>query len=582
MSNQAFTAAGDAAEVGIISLDMVGMNSLKRAIDVVDDSGVELLIDAWRAEDGYDPSKGGRPATIQPRTVLALMALLTIEAKPLHIQQAVNIITDRANNQVLRALGLPQRHETDYTTYKGRQAWYEKVYRAWNKVKDVVDPNPTLTYRKRLNTDEFDYLVSLANPEETRKRYLRLTMFTNALIAASVRLLPEEYRDAWTGDVAVDGTPVLAAKTGNPRDRKPKRSSDPDAGWYIREGDHNGDKAKSSARKMYWAYEATIVTQTFPARQDNLPQLIVGMAMDKPGHAPADRAMDALQHLIADETVPKGAFIGDRIYYPMSKPEKLQIPLRKAGYKVMGDLVKGQMGLQATYHGAQLIDGSWYFPGMPARWRDASTLFAAGEMDRDELYDIIDRRQAFALQVKKIHEDGSIDFYSPARGKRAKLKVDGIGVDKSLEGATLRKVFARDLTKEDRNSAVFKQTQIRIPVDAAAKHVQTGPSWGTQEWANTYRRGRNTIESRNALLKNGRMGLGDKTRRLVRGFANATLVTALGIVGVNIHLIQKFLHRVVFDLNTNPSDPVPTQPCKRVSDWNTFGNIAPQAPPAAA
>ncbi len=80
------------------------MNSLKRAIDVVDDSGVELLIDTWRAEDGYDPSKGGRPATIQPRTVLALMALLTIEAKPLHIQQAVNIITDRANNQVLRAL----------------------------------------------------------------------------------------------------------------------------------------------------------------------------------------------------------------------------------------------------------------------------------------------------------------------------------------------------------------------------------------------------------------------------------------------------------------------------------------------
>lgn len=123
------------------------------------------------------------------------------------------------------------------------------------------------------------------------------------------------------------------------------------------------------------------------------PQLIVDMAMDKPGHAPEDRAMDALKHLIADETVPKGAFISDRIYYPMSQPDKLQIPLRKAGYKIMGNLVKGQMGLQATYHGARLIDGSWYFPGMPACWRDASALFADGEMDRDELYDIIDRRQ---------------------------------------------------------------------------------------------------------------------------------------------------------------------------------------------
>lgn len=45
-------------------------------------------------------------------------------------------------------------------------------------------------------------------------------------------------------------------------------------------------------------------------------------------------------------------------------------------------------------------------------------------------------------------------------------------------------------------------------MDAAAKHVQTGQAWGTQEWADAYRRGRNTIESRNALLKNGRMGVG--------------------------------------------------------------------------
>ena len=158
----------------------------------------------------------------------------------------------------------------------------------------------------------------------------------------------------------------------------------------------------------------------------------------------------------------------------------------------------------------------------------------------------------------------------------------GIGVDKSLQCATLRTVFARDLTKEDRNSAVFKQTQIRIPENAAAKHVQTEPAWGTQEWADTYRRGRNKIESRNALLKNGRMGLGNKTRCLIRGFANATRVTALGIVDVNIPLIQMFFHRVVFDLNTNPNDPVPTQPCKRVSDWNTFGNVAPQAPPGCS
>lgn len=134
----------------------------------------------------------------------------------------------------------------------------------------------------------------------------------------------------------------------------------------------------------------------------------------------------------------------------------------------------------------------------------------------------------------------------------------------------MRKVLARDLTKEDRDSAVFKKTQIRIPVDAAAKHIQTGPAWDTQEWADMYSRGRNTIEAVTPFSRTGVWGLGHKTRRLVRRFANATFVTAFGIVGVNIHLIQKFLHRVVFDLNMNPSDPVPTQPCKRLSDWNTL------------
>ncbi|WP_204165695.1 hypothetical protein [Corynebacterium diphtheriae] len=209
-------------------------------------------------------------------------------------------------------------------------------------------------------------------------------MFTNALIAASVRLFPEEYRDAWTGDLAVDGTPVLAAKSGNPRDRKPKRSSDPDAGWYIREGDHNGDKAKSSPKKMYWAYEATMVTDVpCPLGQPAAAHCRHGNGQAGPCTGRSCHGRPPASHCRRSRA--EGCLFGDRIYYPMSKPEKLQIPLHKAGYKVMGDLVKGQMGIQATYHGAQLIDGSWYFPGMPARWRDASAIFAAGEMDRDEL-----------------------------------------------------------------------------------------------------------------------------------------------------------------------------------------------------
>lgn len=70
-------------------------------------------------------------------------------------------------------------------------------------------------------------------------------------------LIPEEYRDTWTGDVAVDGTLIPAANIGTTK-RGTRVSSEPDAGWYRREGDHKD----SENDKVMWAYEATLVTQS--------------------------------------------------------------------------------------------------------------------------------------------------------------------------------------------------------------------------------------------------------------------------------------------------------------------------------
>ncbi|HCG46490.1 MAG TPA: hypothetical protein DEV68_05860 [Corynebacterium flavescens] len=58
-----------------------------------------------------------------------------------------------------------------------------------------------------------------------------------------------------------------------------------------------------------WAYEATTATQTFAA-DDRAPRLIVGMAMDKPGHRIAENAVQSLDHLMTDPSVPKCHFMG--------------------------------------------------------------------------------------------------------------------------------------------------------------------------------------------------------------------------------------------------------------------------------
>lgn len=146
---------------------------------------------------------------------------------------------------------------------------------------------------------------------------------------AAARLIGEENFARWEGSVAVDGTPLKAANNGTTR-RSSRVSSEPDAGWYVREGEHRSDE-KSGDPTLTWAYEATVATMTFPTTDDQMPSLIVAMSLDKQGHNIGIRAVDALTHIIKDETLPRGFFIGDRAYLPNSKPENLVLPLRRAG-----------------------------------------------------------------------------------------------------------------------------------------------------------------------------------------------------------------------------------------------------------
>ena len=580
MSGAAMTSEGLPAETGIISVDAVGMRTLNLAEKIVMTSGVEDMLARWRTEDGADPSKGGRPSIISDTTVLILMSIIAIESRPMHLQQAVDIITRRASNDVLRRLGLPERDKDDYTSAAGLHAWYMRLHRAWNRVRSVVDPYPEVSYHERMTKDEFDAVVKMRDVAAIQAKMKRLAALDNALIMASVAMMPAEHQGAWAGDVCVDGTPIPTAKKGTTRLGQ-LASSEPDAGWYVRDGEHRGDEQRDGVSKLMWAYEATIATQTFAADDKGTPSLIVGKSMDKPGHRIAENAVQSLDHLIADPSAPKGHFMGDRAYLPGAKAEKLALPLRGAGYKMMGDLSVASRGLNTTYEGAELIDGTWYFPGMPADWKTASVDYYNGTITMEELTDIVDKRQAFALIPKFIDYDGSVTYKSPLRDKWAKLRFDGIEPHPNAKSRKLTKIFRKNLPKRIEDTAVWQRKQLRIPADAGAKYAQQGPAWGTQEWADIYRRGRNTIESRNRLLKNNRLALGDHTRRLVRGFANAALVVALGIVAVNIHLIDSFIKAL--STGTLRAARVGRQAqCERFTSIETTRDMAGNDPPVVA
>lgn len=108
-----------------------------------------------------------------------------------------------------------------------------------------------------------------------------------------------------------------------------------------------------------------------------------------------------------------------------------------------------------------------------------------------------------------------------------------------------------------------------------------GLSWGTEEWRKQYS-WRNTIESRNDLLKNGRGGgLGDQTARLMRGFAGQLLAVLIGVCVVNIALIDNWLVN-----SNNYSEPLPPLPPLDEDfgevDTRVYSEDDPNAPPLAA
>ncbi|AIL96477.1 hypothetical protein [Corynebacterium ureicelerivorans] len=563
-THSALRADGTPSDVGLIYLDQVDVAKLRTPFDVVHDSGVIDLIELWTEQDGIGVGGVGRPREIPIRSVLVLMAMLAIDNQPMHLTKARDIICDRATDNALKTLGFPARNETDYKSLKGRKQWYDKLWHAYHAILRVVDPFPEMTYKRRLTKEEYAELVATRNPDLVEARRQRLTLFNNRLIMAAAKLIGEEEFNRWEGDVAVDGTPIKAARIGSARGAR-RVSSEPDAGWYVREGNHDGSQEDDPYKTM-WAYEATLAVMTFSKTDDEMPSLLLGMALDKPGHNIGKRAQDALSHIINDSEMPKGYFIGDRAYLPNSKSENLAIPLRLAGYKMIGDQRGDSLGFRMHYQGADLIDGTWYLAGMPKNLVNAGVDFHTGRIDEVQFAARIEKRKLFELRIKTVTQDGTTVFYNPANyGKYTTVLVPGVKRPENFADTAV-KVFEKDLPPKAQRSGLLKGNKtLRIPLEIGAKYAQQGPAWATNEWASIYHRGRNTIESRNDLLKSGRYSsIGDQTTRMIRGFAANAVFVALGAVSVNVGLIKRYLHRLVIHFDT-PKPPTPPE-TRRVTD----------------
>ena len=493
------------------------------AAELTDRSGQALVLEAALAHDT------GRPRPLPVRAVLTALLCLALEDRPLFLTEATRILFQQLSPASRALLGVPG----TATTEQAYLAAYRRVRYCFAAIRSVMDPSP-LPKNRRLTGQDLTARTTPMTPAQAEAARGRLEAVINALLEASISVLSGEEHAAFDGCTGLDATPVPLFSRG-PSQRTGLCASDPDGGWYVREGDHRDreDGKGKPLRKISWALEATIATMARPPGAPPAhPNLAAGLALTRPGQDPGGTGTRVLASVAARGH--KTGWLGYDRAYTQALPERFHLPARALGYSPVMDYKSGQLGIQASTSGAILVEGTWYCPALPGPLI-AATTHLRGHAITGGLYD---QQIAARCPYQLRHKDGpDADGYQrlscPAAGHHP-------GLICPLRPASLspRDGRAKVLQPPPEPPKVCTQTAITIAPDTGARYRQDLP-YASLTWHNTYAALRNTIEGLNGYLKDAaRQALAQPARRRVRGIAAQSVFTALLLIAANIRKIR--------------------------------------------
>lgn len=582
------TTQNPATYEGTISLDM-----LKIATDVVDTSGVVEQLAEWDSADRAGRGLGGRPAHIPVRAALILFILPALLGKPMFVRESSEILRYRLDGKAWNALDIDLRKWDSRTA----TTWYDRLWRTLRyRVRDVIDPFPETPHWRRLSKEEYAELEASRDPEFVASRHARTSIFMSMLALASAKVRNENMFDGWDGDIAIDGTPIEV--TGYGRTARSRREpSTPEAGWYIRNGDHKGDGVSGveNIKKSAWAFEATAVVAVGGEFGKSLPAPVVGLSLDRPGYKPGYNARVALAHL-ERTNLPRRYAVTDMAYYPLSKAEHYQIPMREKGWKLVGEVPNRAetKGVSAAYRGVTLVDGTGYCPAISKRkdLLDPKGEFDKGHITEEQFAQALEQRKRLQLDIKEVEKDGTVRFSCPALSGKVACplrkndeQAKKNAARKGAAGNPALPLSARQVPSQKSCGDVCRQKSVSVGVndpDATRfnKYHQQGPAAYTEEWRALYKPSRARNEAANAFIKGeSHIGTGDRTKKAMRGFTGVALRTALAVVASNVRLYINYQRRLRDGLITPPpTNPGGGKPWKKQAV--DFIDIAgPNAPP---
>jgi hypothetical protein len=502
------------------------------AAGLIDRSGEAPVIEAALAH------RTGRPRPLPVRAVLTALLCLALDDRPLFLTDATRLLFCQLSGASRRLLGVPG----TATTERAFLAAYRRVRYCFGAIGSVMDPSP-LPKNRRLTQDDLKARARKMAPAQAEAARGRLEAFLNALIEASISVLTCEERAAFDGCTGLDATSVPLYSRG-PSRRTGLCASDPDGGWYVREGDHRereDDKGRP-LRKISWALEATIATMARPPGAPPAhPDLAIGLALTRPGEDPGGTGARVLASVAARGH--KAGWLGYDRAYTAALPGRFQLPARALGYRPVMDYRIDQLGIQASTGGAILVEGSWYCPALPGPLIIATTGLRDHAITRD-LYDQqITARRPYQLKRKDGPDaDGYQRLSCPATGKHP-------GLICPLRQASLSPRDGRPkvLQPPPEPPRLCTQTAITIAPDTGARYRQDLP-YGSPAWHACYATLRNTIEGLNGYAKDtAHQALAQPARRRVRGIAAQSIFTALLLIAANIRKVRTWRALTVRD-----------------------------------
>jgi hypothetical protein len=504
---------------GLISNEVVD-----DALALIERAGVaQWLEDELKARQ----RRPGRSRAISVEALLCALLILATDDRALHLSDATEVLFCRLSERSRTTLAITGR-VSDHRSFLAR---YRQVRYLFGAVAAVMDPSG-LVKNRRLGDDEFQERSHLVSEAEAQGARARLERFMGDLLRASVEEQCGEVPQQMA--YGLDATPIPLFSRG-PSRRSGLCASDPDGGWYVRDGDHREreDHKGRPRSRVAWALEATVATTASgqPGDVSSFPNLVVGLALGRPGIDPGGTAVRVLKGVVARGFAP-GPLGVDRAY-SAALATRFHLPVRALGFDLVVDYRIDQLGRQANSGGAVMVEGTWYCPSMPEALVNATIDLRAGRIDAATYAARIGARSDFALRRKSGPDvDGYERFACPAQGERPKVRC-------ALRPPSLSALGRRTAPSPPLDPpALCRQRAITIAPDVSARFAQS-LSFGTQLWARHYATLRNTIEGWNGFAKDpAHEALAEPGRRRVRGVAAQGILVTFLYVAANLRKIE--------------------------------------------